>query len=174
MALQRLFSPTSEQTNKTGWALVKDIERQLRACRRPEVHQAINLILEQARSQASSPQCWATHFAQAVVETLEAFQAAAASAKSAGWQIDLLNLECASLRHALAECEADPLQDQVSTLTAARDESYARATQAEQSMERLTKKQGILQTEIANLKQTITDLNRIVAQQQEQLNAANK
>jgi hypothetical protein len=174
MGLRRLFSLTEEQTNKTQWTLVENIERQLTECQCPQVRQAVSLLLEQARAQASSPQCWAINFAQAVVGALEAFQATAVSAESTSWQAELLRLECATLRRALAEHKANPLQDQVHALTTACDESRTRAIQAEQLAEKLTTERKALQTEIADLQQTIGDLNRIVARQQEQLNASSK
>ena len=80
MCIRIILPPTGEQTAEAQWSLVDALEQALGdGWRYAEASRALRQLIRRARAQAPDPQAWAAAFAEALVDTLTALQAAAAS-----------------------------------------------------------------------------------------------
>jgi len=175
MCIRIILPPTGEQTAEAQWSLVDTLEQSLGdGWRYAETNRALRQLIRQARAQAPDPQAWAAIFAEALVDTLAALQAAANASNAASNDarvIERLRLERDSLRHIVAEYNADPLHAQVATLTQERDRWRDLAAHTERRAQALAAAQQAHLEDLARLQEDLAALNRIVAEQQEELYA---
>jgi predicted RNase H-like nuclease (RuvC/YqgF family) len=170
MCLRALFSPAEQDAAQIEWALVTELERAVGdGWRYADSSRRLRHLIRQARERADSPQAWARAFAQALLDTLEAAQ----EAEAAQSEIELLKLRLASFRRIVAEVNANPLNAQVEALTQERDRWQKEATQHAdriRSLEAtLARSQQMHRQEVAQLRQEVAALNRLVVEQQEEL-----
>ena len=171
MCIRVVFGHTDEELTEAKWAVVNAFRRALDGgLSHFDARRALREVL--TRAHGSNPEQWAAEVAEALVETIAQLQAAVASDDAR--QVERLRLECDSLRRVVADYNAHPLQAQVQALTAERDRRRAEADRLANRVrtleDALRRAQQAHQTEVARLQATIADLNRIVAEQQRQLN----
>jgi CTP synthase (UTP-ammonia lyase) len=172
MCIRLFFQPTEEQITAAQWALVKTFKQSAsHSCRSPEAAHTLYDVLSGVQEQATSPDIWARMAANALIEAIAALHATTASQVH---EMACVIQERDSLRCLVADYQANPTEQQVKKVKQDRDHWLNRSAQAEQRAERLemalVAEQKAHQDDIAKLQQRIADLNRIVAQQQEELN----
>jgi len=172
MGIRLLFGHTAEELTQAQWAVVDAFRRALDlGLSHPEARRTLREVL--TRVHCSNPAQWAAGVAEALIGTIAQLQAAVASDDAR--EVERLRLERDSLRRIVADYNAHPLQ--VQALTAERDRWRDLAAQAErraQSLEQaLARARQTHQAEVARLQEKIAALNRIIVEQQEELNARN-
>ena len=175
MSIHVILGHTDAELVQAQWSLVDALEQSLGdRWRYADTSRALRQLIRQTRAQAHDPQAWAAAFAEALVDTLTAIQTAADASNAASNDaraVERLSLERDSLRRIVAEYNANPLHTQVATLTQECDRWRDLAAQAERRAQALTTAQQAHLEDIARLQEEIVSLNRIVAQQQEELDA---
>lgn len=172
MGIRLLFGHTAEELTQAQWAVVDAFRRALDlGLSHPEARRTLREVL--TRVHCSNPEQWAAEVAEALIGTIAQLQAAVASDDAR--EVERLRLERDSLRRIVADYNAHSLQ--VQALTAERDRWRDLAAQAErraQSLEQaLARARQTHQAEVARLQEKIAALNRIIVEQQEELNARN-
>ena len=178
MGIHVLFGHTDAELVQAQWSLVDALEQSLGdGWRYADTSHALRQLVHQTRAQAHDPQAWAAAFAEALVDTLTAIQTAAAddanAASNDARAVERLSLERDSLRRIVAAYNADPLHTQVATLTQECDRWRDLAAHTERRAQALAAAQQAHLEDVACLQEEIAALNRIVAQQQEELDAHN-
>ncbi len=165
MCIRITLPPTAEHIAEAQWDLI-DILAQAFASteRHSNARQSLSRALEVARLQTNSPQQWASAFAQRMVETVSTLQTAANTASDAAAKATQLELDRDYLRSIVRAQNIE--QDQVEALIKERASLLRRSTGLAAAL-RLVRDE--YRRDVSDLQSMIVDLNRIVADQQEQL-----
>ena len=171
MCIRIVFGHSDEQLVEAQWAVVNALRRAVHhGSSHPDARRTLHDAL--ARAHASSPEQWAVESAEALVQAIARLQTATANDDL---EIQSLRLRCEHLQHLVERYNQNPLQEQAKTLTQERDrwrEEAGRLSNRVHTLEEaLARAQQAHQAEVAALQETISDLNRIIVEQQEELNA---
>lgn len=174
MCIKITFPPTDEQIAQAQWALVYTLEATITSSwrRSRDARQSLHEALRHAREQTDSSQQWAVVFVQTLLDTISTLQSAARRTAS---------ITAAQIERPQSDI-VDALEERVEELTRSQGhllmELIERDTRIAELEESLRLTQGKHRREIderrrevSNLQATIADLNRIIAAQQEQLDA---
>jgi len=92
MSIHVILGHTDAELVQAQWSLVDALEQSLGdGWRYAETSRTLRQLIRRARAQAPDPQAWAAAFAEALVDTLTALQAAAASNDAC--EVEWLRLE---------------------------------------------------------------------------------
>ena len=167
MCIRITLPPTAEHIAEAQWDLTDTLARAFASDERhSNARRSLSETLLAARLQANSPQQCASAFAQSLIRTVSTLQTAANTASDAVAKIAQLELDRDYLRSIVRAQHIE--QAQVEALTKERDDLLQRSTRLEAAL-RLVKDE--YRRDVSDLRTTIADLNRIVADQQEQLDA---
>ena len=173
MCIRISFGHSDEQLVEAQWAVVNALRRAVyHGSSHPDARRTLHDAL--ARAHASSPEQWAVESAEALVQAIARLQTATANDDL---EIQSLRLRCEHLQQLVDRYNQNPLQERLKTISQERDhwrEEAEQLTRRVRSLEEaLARAQQAHQSEVAALQATISDLNRIIVEQQEELNAHN-
>jgi len=171
MCIRIVFGHSDEQLVEAQWAVVNALRRAVyHGSSHPDARRILHDAL--AHTYTASPEQWAVESAETLVQTIAQLQTAAANDDL---EIQSLRLRCEHLQRLVERYNQNPLQHKVKTLTQERDRRREEAEQLTRRVrsleEALARAQQSHRSEVASLQATIADLNRIIVEQQEQLNA---
>jgi hypothetical protein len=175
MPIHVTFGHTERELLEAQWAAVDALEQALTdGWRYVETARTLRQLIHQSRSKARNPEQWAELFAEGLVETLNSLTSAAKSTSAIAYELERLSAERDRLHRIIDEQRADPLQERVRQLTEERDNWRQRAAdqaiRVDQLEASLRHAEDQRQQQVSTLQATVADLNRIVADQQAQLN----
>jgi hypothetical protein len=175
MSIHVTFGHTEKELLEAQWAAADALEQALAdGWRYVETARTLHQLVHQSRARASNPEEWAELFAGGLVETLNALTSAAKSTSVIACELERLSAERDRLHRIIDEQSADPLREQVRQLTEERDSWRQRAADQAMRVDQLKTSlkyaEDQRQQQVSALQVTIADLNRIVADQQGQLN----
>ena len=160
-AVQAQWNLLSDLENSAARAFPSaDIDARLAVCR----------LLSEVRARVHAPRELAVEVGRALVEMRASWQRAESAKEDAVRLAERVLVENTALRRQLAEYEDDPLQDRIEALLGERDRCRRERAQAQGQAYNKSLALRQAQAEIAGLQQTIADLNRIIVEQQGQLN----
>ena len=173
MCIRISFGHSDEQLVEAQWAVVNALRRAVyHGSSHPDARRILHDAL--ARAHASSPEQWAVESAEALVQTIARLQTATANDNL---EIQSLRLRCEHLQQLVDRYNQNPLQERVKVLTQERDRRREEAEQLTRRVrfleEALARAQQAHQAEVNYLQEEIAALNRIIVEQQEELNAHN-
>ncbi len=167
MCIRITLPPTAEHVAEAQWDLIDTLARAFASAERhSNARRSLREMLLAARLQANSSQQCASAFAQSLIRTISTLQTAANTASDAVAKIAQLELDRDYVRSIVRAQHIE--QAQVEALTKERDDLLQRSTRLEAAL-RLVEDE--YRRDVSDLQTTIADLNRIVADQQEQLDA---
>ena len=171
MCIRISFGHSDEQLVEAQWAVVNALRRAVyHGSSHPDARRTLHDAL--AHAHASSPEQWAVESAEALVQAIARLQTATANGDL---EIQSLRLRCEHLQQLVDRYNQNPLQERLKTISQERDrwrEEAEQLTRRVRSLEEaLARAQQAHQAEVAALQETISDLNRIIVEQQEELNA---
>ena len=174
MCIRIVFGHTDEQLTKAQWDVVNALRRAVDGgITNLDARRILRDIF--ARAYAPTPEQWAAEVAQALVETIAHLQAAAALDDAR--EVQRLRRQCDYLQRLVDDYTASPLHQQVQVLSQERDRWRAEADRLDNQIhaleDTLRRAQQAHQAEVAHLRAEIAALNRIIVEQQEELNERN-
>jgi len=173
MCIRIVFGHSDEQLVEAQWAVVNALRHAVyHGSSHPDARRILHDAL--AHTYASSPEQWAVESAETLVQAIAQLQTATANDDI---EIQSLRLRCEHLQQLVDRYNQNPLQQRLKTISQERDrwrEEAEQLTRRVRSLEEaLARAQQAHQSEVAALQATISDLNRIIVEQQEELNAHN-
>jgi len=173
MCIRISFGHSDEQLVEAQWAVVNALRRAVyHGSSHPDARRILYDALARAHTYTASPEQWAVESAEALVQAIARLQTATANDDL---EIQSLRLRCEHLQQLVDRYNQNPLQERLKTISQERDrwrEEAEQLTRRVRSLEEaLARAQQAHQSEVAALQETISDLNRIIVEQQEQLNA---
>jgi chromosome segregation ATPase len=160
-AVQAQWDLLSDLENSAAHAFPSaDVDARLAICR----------LLSEVRARVHAPRELAVEVGRALVEMRASWQRAESAKEDAVRLAERALVENTALRRQIEEYEIDPLQERIEALVD--DCTYYRGqlVQAQRQSEKTALALRQTQGEIAGLQQTVADLNRIIVEQQGQLN----
>ena len=166
MGFAVIFGHTDEELTAAQWAVVETFRLTVDGSKiDSDTQRDLYEILTQAPS--SSPEQWAAGAAELFVDAIVRLRA---DLKKGERAFEYLCWERDSLRRIVADYNANPLHEQIETMTERRDHWRNLAASAEGRVQGLENARRADHAELDRLRGEIADLNRIVAEQQRQLN----